>query len=335
VKVFVTGGSGFVGQEVLRQLHSRGDSVAALARAGDAAKRVRATGADPVSGHLTDREGLRRGMEGAELVIHAAAQISAGPRDHDAMWHTNVDGTIAVVEAARDCGVRVLVHVSSEAVLHEHGVVLDGADETWPYPTAPLGPYAASKGAAERIVRDSDSPALRTVVIRPCAVWGPGDRTLVPIVGRMARLGMFRWIAGGHFPASTSHVTNLAAGMLLAAEKGVGGSAYFLTDGDPVDFRWFLTELMAANGVELPSGTLGYGTARAIASVSDWLWRTLPLPGAPPLSPDQVYLAAHGNTASDAKARAELGYEPVLTVEAGLRQLRELTLGRSVPPASP
>jgi nucleoside-diphosphate-sugar epimerase len=187
-----------------------------------------------------------------------------------------------------------------------------------------LGTYAKSKGTAERIVRDADNDAMRTVVVRPCAVWGPGDRTLVPTVGKMAKIGFFAWIAGGHFPVSTSHVTNLVEGLLLAAEKGTGGAAYFLTDGAPVDFRWFLTGLLAAHGVTLPERELGYRAARGIAVVSEWAWRTLPLPGAPPLSPEQVYLAGHGNTATDAKARAELGYAPAITVEDGIAQLAAL-----------
>src|SRR5688500_18483828 len=115
--VFLTGGSGFVGGAVLRALRERGDTVAALARSGVAVNEVRDAGATPVEGDLDDRATLHRGCRGADLVVHAAAKLSGGPREFEAFHRTNVLGTENVLAAARAENVPALVHLSTEQVV--------------------------------------------------------------------------------------------------------------------------------------------------------------------------------------------------------------------------
>jgi nucleoside-diphosphate-sugar epimerase len=321
MRAFVTGGSGFVGKRLITELRGRGHAVRALGRSEAARKEVSDAGAEPWEGDLSDVEVLKRGMEGCEVVFHSAAVVKMwGPR---ADFHAvNVRGTEHVLEAARAVGVKRLVHVSSEAVLVD-GTPLVNVDETRPLPEQPLGHYAATKNAAERLVLSVNSPELATVAVRPRFVWGLGDNGILPALIEAVKSGRFRWVDGGHYKTSTCHVANCVEGMMLAAEKGQGGQAYFLTDGAPVDFRDFITALLKTQGVDPGRKTIPRGFAQGVATVSELLWNFLWLPGSPPITRSEVLLVGDEVTVNDAKARRELGYQGVISREAGLRELEK------------
>lgn len=319
--VFVTGGSGFVGGAVLRALRERGDTMAALVRSQKAANAVRDAGAMSVEGDLDDREALRRGCSGADLVVHTAAKLSGGPREHAAFHRINVLGTENVLAAARAENVPALVHVSTEQVVLGHQPLID-VDETAPYPPHHPGLYARTKAEAERLVLDAGDDGFRTVAVRPRLVWGLGDRTVLPALVAAARSGRLRWVDGGRYPTSTCHVRNVVEGVLAAAERGAAGATYFLTDGEATDFRTFITALLDTQGVPAPSGSMPRLVASAAATACDVAWRLLPLPGEPPLSRTLLLDVLSECTVSDARARAELGYVGRVSVAEGLAELR-------------
>ncbi len=319
--VFVTGGSGFVGGALLDQLAQRGETAHALARSPAAEAVVTARGAVPVRGDITDTAALAAGMRGAELVVHAAAALDGSAQDGGVLRRVNVDGTRAVLDAARRAEVPRLVFVSTEQVLLGPGPLV-GADETWAYPERPASPYGASKAEAERLVLGANSASLATVAVRPRLVWGPGDRTLLPRLVRAAQSGRFVWVDGGHYPTSTAHVRNVVEGVLAAAERGRGGEAYFVTDGAPVPFREFVTALLDTQGVAAPSRSLPGRAVRVLAGVAGLAWRLLPLSGRPPLDPVTLRVVGEACTVRDNKARRELGYEGQVSREKGLAELR-------------
>jgi nucleoside-diphosphate-sugar epimerase len=313
VKYFVTGGSGFVGGELIAALVAGGDEVAALARSDRAADAVRARGATPVPGDLDDVDAMRAGMAGADVVVHAAAMLAGGRAERAAFRRINVDGTRNLLAAAGDGGARVVI-VSTEQVVMA-GPLVD-VDETAPYPARTVGLYAETKQRAERAVL-----AAGGIAVRPRMVWGRGDTTLLPTVVDAARSGRLRWIGGGRQRSSTCHVRNVAAGIIAAARSGRPGEAYFLTDGEPVEFRDFWTRMLATQGVAAPTGTLPRPVAMAAASLAEAAWWALRRPGQPPLDRMTVALLSDECTVRDAKARRELGYDPPVTIEAGLAEM--------------
>jgi nucleoside-diphosphate-sugar epimerase len=329
--VFVTGGSGFIGGALLDALAERGEKVCALARTPAAEAAVCARAATPVRGDLSDSDALKAGMTGAELVVHAAAKLVGGPHEATEFRRANVDGTSAVLEAARAVGVPRLVFLSTEQVLLGDRPLLD-VDETWPYPQRPAGPYAATKGAAERLVLDACSPSLATMSIRPRLVWGPADRTVLPALVAAARSGRLRWIDGGRYLTSTTHVRNVVEGVLAAAERGRGGEAYFVSDGAPVEFRSFAAALLQTQGVPVPTGTVPRWLVRVIAQIAAMAWSMLPLRGSPPLDPVTLRVVGETCTVRDDKARRELGYEGKVSREEGLAELRAGTEARQSSP---
>lgn len=319
---FVTGGSGFVGGRLLDALAARGDDARALARSAASARTVEARGADPVRGDLADVDAMVEGMADCDVVFHLAAKVDEWG-DPDAFEAVNVDGTRNALAAARRARVDDFVHASTEAVLADGDPKRD-VDETHPIPDDPVGYYPRTKAAAERLVRDADDAgdAPRTSIVRPRFVWGAGDGTLLPAFVDAVRTGSFAWFDGGRYPTSTCHVDNAVEGLLAAAERGDGGEAYFVTDGDPVAFRAFVTDMLDTQGVEPPARTVPRRLAWWGATAAETAWRTLPMAGRPPLTRMTVATIGQAMTFDDAKARRELGYEGGTSREAGLEALR-------------
>ena len=318
---FVTGGSGFIGGALVRRLVADGWIVRALARSEASAEVVRARGAEPVRGDLDDVSAMAGGAAGCEVAFHCAAHLGDWGSRAD-FERGNVAGTRNVLAAARQAGVRRFVHAGTEAVLLA-GQPLVAVDERAPLRFDSRALYSSTKARAEEAVIEANQNGLQTVVVRPRFVWGRGDTTLLPIMTEMVRSGRFAWIGGGRQRTSTTHVDNVVHGLLLGAERGAPGGVYFVTDGEPVVFRDFVTRLLATQGVTPPGRSLPTPVASAVAAASETAWRLLPLPGRPPLTRFAVWVSALETTIDITRARTELGYAPVMTIEHGLEELSQ------------
>jgi nucleoside-diphosphate-sugar epimerase len=315
---FVTGGSGFIGGRLISRLLGDGWSVRALARSPSAMEKVSALGADPVEGDLERPDALRAGATGCRHAFHAAAHLGEwGSRQE--FERINVGGTRNVLQACRDAGVERFVHVGTEAALLA-GDPLVQVDETAPLRPDSKAPYAATK--AEQAVREANADGFETVVVRPRLVWGSGDTTVLPGLVRAIESGRFAWIGGGRHLTSTTHVDNTVEGLMLGALRGEPGGVYFVTDGEPVVFREFITRLVETQGVETPDRNMPARLARLAAGASEAAWRALPLGGTPPVTRIAVWLSALETTIDISRAKRELGYEPVRTIDEGMEELR-------------
>ncbi|MCB9675811.1 MAG: NAD-dependent epimerase/dehydratase family protein [Alphaproteobacteria bacterium] len=317
MKVFVTGGSGFVGGHVIEALSPQ-HTVLALARSEKSAAVVRGFGADPVSGSLEEVDAAM--LQGVDAVVHVAAYVEeSGP--YAAFWEANVEGTQRVLDAARAAGVGTFVHIST------NGTVLDGrgqrdVDEDAPYPDHQPLAYCSTKAEAERRVLAAATEGFRTVALRPCFVWGPRDNTVLPAVQRMAKSGGFLWVDGGEHLVSTTHVSNLVEAVKRALD-GAGGSgrAYFVADDGDLTLREFIGGLARAVELDLPQRSLPGGLVRGIAWSVEGVWSVLGLRSTPPLTSMAAVLMSSDMTVKTARARDELGWAPVVDRARGLREL--------------
>ena len=317
---FVTGGSGFIGGRLVTRLVGDGWTVRALARSPASERAVAELGAEAVRGELGDVDSMAAGAQGCETAFHLAAHLGDyGPWEE--FERGNVEGTRNALEACARAGVRRFVHCGTEAALMA-GDPLVNVDETAPLRPDSPAPYPATKAKAEALVRAASRDGFETVVLRPRFVWGAGDKTLLPEMVKMVEAGRFIWVGGGGQLTATTQVDNVVEGLVLAAQKGSPGEAYFVTDGDPVVFREFVSDLLRTQDVEPPTRTIPGWLGGALAAVGEPAWRYLPLPGRPPLARFTQWMLTQECTIDDSKARRELGYAPIVSREQGLAGLR-------------
>lgn len=316
MRVFVTGGSGFIGGHILEGLAAE-HALRAMARSEGSAAAVRRWGAEPVGCSLDDVTAEH--LAGCDAVVHAAASVEDwGPDEH--YERVNVAGTARVLAAAKAAGVRRFVLISTNAVLFDGGPMLD-VDESRPIPSRAPFAYARTKAAAERLVLEAAAPGFSTVALRPCFVWGPRDATLLPTLRRVVADGGFAWLDGGRARVSTTHVANLVEAVRLALRTEVGG-AFFIADEGELSTRDFFGGLAATAGLALPDRSAPGWLARGAAGVLDWTWKALGRQSPPPLTPMAATVSSRDMTVRTARARQELGWRPVVDRAEGLAALR-------------
>ena len=319
MRIFLTGGSGFVGRNLITTLVKQGFEVRSLVKWENEIELIKSCGAIPIFGDINDFQALKSGMEGCTVVFHVAAKVDDWGVLED-FEQVNVCGTEQVIAAAKATGVPRLVYVSTEAVLIG-GEPIINADETRLLPTKPLGFYPLTKAIAEKKVIEANSDALTTVVVRPRFVWGKGDTTLLPRFLKTMREGTFSWVSGGKYLTSTCHVQNLCQGLICAAERGKGGEIYFITDGSPVEFRSFITELARTQGVEPGTRSRPRWLIWFLAWSLEQAWNVFKLKGVPPITRTALSMIADEVTVNDTKARREIGYQTVISRQEGLLEM--------------
>ena len=313
----VTGGSGFVGGHLIARLIEAGWQVRGTARSPASRVAVQRLGAEPRDGDLADPVALERAMAGVDTVFHGAAhfRLWGTPRIFHAM---NVEGTRNVLDAAAGAGVRRLVHVSAAAVVMGDPEPQLQVTEDLALRRMAFAPYAASTAEAEAMVTAASGrrEGFSTIAIRPPFIWGP-DMPALDQIEKTVAAGQFRWVAGGGQRLSTCHVRNLCHALILAADHGRDGAAYFVSDAVDTTLKAFLTQLLASRGVTPADRSVPFGAAWAMAGVLGLVWRLAGLGGEPPMTRQMLRLIGQDFTLNIARARAELGYSPVLTPEEG------------------
>lgn len=315
MRIFLTGGTGFIGGEVTRQLRARGDEVVALVRDKAKAASLVSAGCELVQGDLGDVYVIRKAMEGVDAVIHGAAMYEVGipAKAHARMHDANVTGTTNVLQAALDAGVGKVVYISTVAAFgHTDGAVVD---ETVGHSGRYGSYYDETKheahGVAQRFIEDG----LPCVIVQPGAVYGPGDTSQVGNVMSQFMKGRLPMLAFPDLGLTMVHRDDVAAGVLRALDSGRSGEAYVL-GGDVTTMRGFIETLATVAGRKVPRFTMPTAVIKAVAPLGPVIG---PLLGYPP-NMRELVRTSDGVTywARDDKARAELGYAP-RGLEQGLR----------------
>jgi len=323
MRIVVTGGGGFLGKAICRQLLARGDRVIAYQRGP--ALQAQALGAEVKRGSVTDAERLGQVVDGADAVIHTAGKAGAWGRRED-YFDINAGGTRNVIAACRGKAVRRLVFTSSPSVVHDDRDI-EGGDESLPYPDHYEADYPASKALAEQAVMAANGPELATVSLRPHLIWGPGDNQLLPRLLDRARRGTLR-IPGAAKLIDTVYVENAAAAHLLALDKlqsapgTVGGKTYFISNDEPRSQAEIMTGLLAAAGIEVSIKPVPAGIALAAGAVVETAWRLLGLTSEPPVTRWSARLLSTAHWYDISAARRDIGYRAAVSIDEGLAALK-------------
>lgn len=321
MKVFVTGGTGFIGGTVVRRLRERGDDVVCLVRSPEKATTVTALGAQVVAGDLGDTEAMRAGMQGCDAVVHAAAMYEVGipVKQHPAMWEANVAGTEHTMVAALEAKVPRIVYVSTCGVFGNTNRKV--VDETYEHPGKEFTSYyEETKLEAHRIVKrmiaEQDLPAI---IVQPGGVYGPGDTSQVADLLEQFFAGRLPLLPFPELGICLSHVEDIAGGILLAVDKGKLGEIYVIS-GPVTTMREAIETVAAASGRKAPKRAMPVGLMKAMTPIGPLVGKLF---GQPP-NLRELISSADGVTfwASHEKASRELGYAP-RGMEEGLRQTLE------------
>jgi nucleoside-diphosphate-sugar epimerase len=321
VKVFLTGGTGFIGGEVVRQLRARGDEVVCLVRNPEKGKAAAALGCELVAGDLGDAAAIQGGMEGCDAVIHAAAiyEVGISAKQRPAMWEANVAGTERVMEAALAAKVPRIVYVSTVGVFGNTDKQV--VDETYEHPEQSFTSYyEETKLEAHKIVKrmiaERDLPA---VIVQPGGVYGPGDTSQVADLLEQFFAGKLPLLPFPELGICMSHVEDIAGGILLALDKGKLGEIYVIS-GPATTMREAVETVAAVSGRKAPKRDLPTGLMKAMIPFGPLVGKMM---GQPP-NLRELISSGDGVTfwASYDKAARELGYAP-RGLEDGLRQTLE------------
>lgn len=324
MRTLVTGGGGFLGGVIVRKLLARGDAVRSFTRT--AYPWLAELGVEQAHGDLADPDAVAKAVAGCDAVFHVAAKAGVWGRYAD-YFATNVTGTENVLAACQKQDVSRLVYTSTPSVVHG-GASIEGADEAAPYPKEYEAHYPKTKAIAEQAVLAASGPQLATVALRPHLVWGPGDPHLTPRVLRRARTGKLRRVGTYPVKVDVTFVDNAADAHLLAADKlapgsPVAGKAYFVTDGEPVDLWEFLNRVLALAGLPPVTKSVSVWKARLAGRVLEFVYRVLRLSAEPPMTRFVASQLATSHWYDISAARRDLGYEPKVGLDEGLRRLAE------------
>jgi dihydroflavonol-4-reductase len=319
MRVFLTGATGYVGGEVARLLRERGDSVRALVRDAGRAEQLVRLGCEVVEGDLSDEPALVEHCRGVQAVVHTAAvsDVGVSADRREAMVDVNVTGTERVIGAALSAGVAKAVHISSVAVYGDTGGRV--ADERWQRDVATewTSAFEQTSALAQRRAREISACGLPLVVVQSGPVYGPGEpRALLGVLASFlaGRLSALPFPELGVCPV---HRDDLAAGVLLALDKGTPGESYVLA-GEPVRLEQVLRLLADVSGRRPPTMTVPSGLLRALVPAGPLVSRAL---GLPPNLRELVRCSAGATYwASSDKAMDELGWTP-RPLRDGLREL--------------
>lgn len=319
MRIFLTGGSGFIGSQVARLLRERGDEVVALARRPTAAAFLTALGCEVVNGDLTDLVALANGMHGVDAVVHGAARYELGvPKSELSVMHdNNCGGTRRVLGAAADCGVRKIIHVSTINVYGDtHGKIVD---ETYQRNRSHgfLSCYDETKYDAHQVALEMIHDGLPIAIAMPGVVYGPGDHAQVGKQLLAAATGGPRLNMLTNVGLSLVYVDDVARGIVAVLDKGEVGESYNLT-GENTMLKDAMACCAQLAGKPAPQREVPVSVARALVPVSSWL---LPKLGYPP-NLAELIRATDGVTywASHEKAANALGYSP-RNLREGLQNL--------------
>ena len=326
--VLVTGARGFVGQRLVEALVHLGCTVRAADLASPGSHSP--PGVEPLVADVCDLDAMSAACAGVDTVFHTAARIALhgiGPKHvEEALFQVNVGGTRTLLEAAQTQGVKHLVFTSSHNVVLGREPVHEAHEDSTPYASEFIDIYTPSKIEAERLVLASDTPnGLRTCALRPGGIWGAGGVMMVSFLEQLTKGSLVAFLGKPDTVLDNTHLDNLVRAELLAAAglsrrpEVVGGQAYFVTDDERINgLSWFAPAIIQL-GYKVPTLWLPSKPMYFVGWCLELVYR---LGGpAPTITRASIHKVTCSSSLKMDKARAHLGWEPVVQQEDGLRSL--------------
>jgi nucleoside-diphosphate-sugar epimerase len=316
LRVFVTGGLGFTGAALVTRLIGQGHSVAVLDKNPGLCKdALEAAGADVTLGSVTDRETVRRCAQGAEVLMHLAAAFRETGAPDALYRQVNVDGTRIVLSEAIDAGARKIVYCSTQGV---HGNIRNPpGDEN--SPIAPEDYYQETKYLGEETVREHCAGRIEYTILRPTAIYGPGDPERFLLIFRRVNRGRFFMFGSGNVYYHSVYIDNLVDAFELTMAPGIGaGEAYIIADEDYITIRTLVEKVGTALDVKVSIPTLPVTPLVVAGHLCEKVCK--PFGISAPIFPRRVDWFRQIRAFKIDKAKRDLGYRPQVGLDEGLRR---------------
>ena len=324
--ILVTGGGGFLGGAIVKRLVKQGASVASFSR--KKYTELTSLNVPQIQGDISDPDTVEQAVQGKDVVFHVAAKPGVWGSYRE-FYRPNVTGTQNVIDACLKHGVSRLVYTSSPSVVFD-GSDMEGVDETAPYPQRFHSHYPQTKALAEQAVvqaaglHEKTRKKLKTIILRPHLIWGPGDNHLVPRI--IAKASQLRQVGDGKNKVDTIYIDNAADAHILAAEKlaanaALSGHIYFISQDEPV----LLWEMINAilNAADLPpvQKTVSHRTARMMGACFESVYKLFKISKEPRMTRFIADELATSHWFDIRAARRDLGYSPKVNTQEGLARL--------------
>jgi len=321
-KVLVTGGGGFLGRAIVKRLTDRGDEVRSLARSLYPA--LGAMGVDQVQGDISNPETVAKACDNRDVVFHVAAKPPPWGK-YDDYYQTNVTGTQNIINSCLSQNIARLVYTSTPSVVF-NGKDIEGADESSPYPKKFCTDYSETKAIAEQAVVRASNQQLKTIILRPHEIWGPGDNHILPRL--VARANRLKQIGDGKNRIDTIYIDDAADAHILAADKlrenpELSGKIYFISQDEPVLAWDMVNSLLKAAGCRPVKKTVPFRIAWLAGALLEFFYHTLRLSGEPYITRFMAEAVSQSHWFDISAAKKDLGYRPKLTTAEGLKRLED------------
>lgn len=321
MKVLVTGGGGFLGTAICKELVKRKYQVFNFSRNHYA--HLTELGIETRKGNLSDPDSIELALEGIEAVFHVAAIAGVWGRYND-FYTTNTLGTENLVDNCKKLGLKYFIYTSTPSVVFAKDDILLG-DESLSFPNKYLTDYAYTKSLAEKKVLSSVSDNFKALAIRPHLIWGPGDPHLFPRLILKAKEGKLKRVGDGDNLVDIIYVDNAAIAHVDAFEKlkiddSLSGEAYFIGQKEPVNLWDFINKIITLAGEEPVDSSISFSMAYKIGYVMEKFYKLLGIvKPEPPMTRFIATQLAKSHYFSHAKAIRDFGFNPSISTEEGLK----------------
>ena len=316
MRVLVTGGTGFTGSRLVEYLIDKGYQVTVLDnQKGLFYEYLLKKGANIILGSVADRDTVKRSLEKVQGVFHLAAafrQINASKKTY---WDVNVEGTRILCEESLKKPLNKFVYCSTQGI---HGNIENppGAEDS---PIVPVDYYQFTKYEGEKVVKEFAGKGLKSVIIRPTAIYGPGDPERFLYLFRFAKKGKFYMFGNGKAFYHPVYIDNLCDGFFAAWESNkTNAGAYIIADEEYFTIRELVKKIGESMGIKIKFIQLPFLPLYAAACVFEFIYK--PFKKSPPLFRRRVDWYRQNRAFKIDKARQELQYNPRVGIEEGLKR---------------
>ncbi|MBE9138004.1 NAD-dependent epimerase/dehydratase family protein [Nodosilinea sp. LEGE 07088] len=304
-----------------QHLHAQGLTVRATGRNPQIGQRLAQSGLEFIAAELSDPLQTTALCQDIDWIFHCGAKTSLWGTKVS-FWQSNVLGTRYLAAAALKANCRRFIHISSPSIYFRFATQLN-LDENTPLPKQFINHYAASKAAAEAEIQAAVGQGLNALILRPRAIYGPGDRTIFPRLLRALQHKKLPIIGDGQTLTDLTYIDNCVNACLCAAQATLppSGRCYNITDGQPQLLWQLLTHIATELQLPIPNQHISSGLARRLAQGLEYTFRALHIEREPLLTEYAVGLLSCTTTLAIDRARLELGYSPQVSTAAGIAQV--------------